>query len=191
MVCWAHRIEEAFGGLVGVGVPARCECGENPAELREGDGDVRSGRHRDALGLRRGSLGRVLVAADPGDDRIDGVGCCDPLRLAELCRQAPGLFCGGNRYAPVGDLRCHISLQGEHARQMPEPSLCSQTLDCLAEERRSDVEGPHGHSCRAQETGGVRVVVNVCCGFTEALEYGWCLSERIGIGLDRKDPEVC
>ena len=155
VVCRTRRIEEAFDGLVGVGVPARAECGEDPTELREGDSDVRPGRHRDAPGPRRGPLGPVLVTADPGDDRVDGVGCCDPLWLAELCREAPGLFCCGNRYAPVGELRCHTSLQREHARQMPEPSLRSKTLDCLAEERRSDIEGPHGHSCRPQKTGGV------------------------------------
>ena len=149
------------------------------------------GWHRDALGPCRGQLGRVVVAADPGDDRIDGVGCCDPLRLAELCREAPGFFCCGYRYAPVGELRCRTSLQREHARQMPEPSLRSQTLDCFAEEHRREIEGSHGHRCRSQETGGVRVVVNLLRGFPEALEYCWCLPERVGIGLDRKDPQVC
>ena len=191
MVGRARGIEEAFGGLVGVGMPACSECGEDPAELREGDSEVRPGRHRDALGPRRGSFGRFLVASDPGDERSDGVGCCDPLRLAEFCRQPPGLFCGGNRHAPVGDLRRHSSLQREHARQMPEPSLGSQAFDRLAQERRRDIEGPRRHRRRPQETGGVRVAVNTCRGFTQTLEYGRRLSEWVGVGLDGQDPEVC
>ncbi|MET7425780.1 hypothetical protein [Dactylosporangium sp. NPDC005555] len=77
VVCRTRRIEEAFGHLVGVGVPARSECGEDPTELREGDGDVCPGRHRDTFGPDRGALSRVRIASDPGDDRIDGVGCCD------------------------------------------------------------------------------------------------------------------
>ncbi len=74
---------------------------------------------------------------------------------------------------------------------MPEPSLRSQALDRLAQERRRDIECPHGHSCRPQVTGGVRVAVNFCRGLPEALDYCWCLPERVGIGLDRKDPQVC
>jgi hypothetical protein len=31
---------------------------------------------------------------------------------------------------------------------MLEPSLRSQVLARLAQERRRDIEGPHGHSCR-------------------------------------------
>ena len=124
------------------------------------------------------------------DTIVDGVGRRDPLRLAELCGQAPGLFRCGNRHAPVGDLRGHISLQREHARQMPEPPLRAQTLDRLAQERRRDIEGPHGHGRRSQISGGVRIAVDVCRGFTETLEYRWCLSERVGIGLDGQDPGV-
>ncbi len=93
-------------------------------------------------------------------------------------------------FAPVGDLRCHMALQREHTWQMPEPSLRSQTLDRPAQECRREIEGPHGHSGRPQKTGGIRVVVNICRGFTEALEYCGRLSERVGIGLDRKDPRV-
>jgi len=100
-------------------VPARSERGEYPAELREGEGHVRPGRHCEAFGPGGGSLGRVLVAADPGDDRIDVVGGRHPMRLAKLGRQPPGLFRGRDRHSPVGDLRRHSSLQGEHARQMP------------------------------------------------------------------------
>jgi len=54
---------------------------------------------------------------------------------------------------------------------MPEPSLHSETLDCLAEERRRDVEGPHGHGCRPQKTGRVRIMMSLLRGFTETLEY--------------------
>jgi hypothetical protein len=106
MVGRAGRIEEAFGGQVGVAVPTCSERGEDPAELREGQGHTRPGRRREAFGPGCGIFGCVLVAADPGDDRIDGVGGRYPVRLAELARQAPGLFGGGDGHSPVSDLRC-------------------------------------------------------------------------------------
>jgi hypothetical protein len=51
-------------------VPVRQIQPLDPAELREGDSEVRPGRHRDALGLRPGSFGRVLVT--PGGRVLPG-----------------------------------------------------------------------------------------------------------------------
>jgi hypothetical protein len=72
--------------------------GDGPAELRECCGQARSGRDGDALGSGRGPLGRLFIAADGGDERVDGVGGRRPVRLAELCRQSPGFFRGGDGY---------------------------------------------------------------------------------------------
>jgi len=196
MVRRARRIKEAFGGLVGVGSPARAERGEDPAELREGDGQVRPGRHRDALGFRGAPLGRGRgrgrgrIAAHPGDDRTNRLRRGHPLRLAQLGRQAPGLFRRGNGHAPVGDVRRHPPLQREHARQVPEPPLPAQTLDRLGQERGRDIERPHRHRGRPQIPGGVRIAVDVGRGGPQPPQDDRRLPERVSIGLDGQDPQV-
>jgi hypothetical protein len=191
MVGRAGRIEEPFGEFVGVGVPARPERGEDPTDLREGDSEVRPGRHRDPLGLCRRPLGRILVTARPGDDRVEGVGCGDPLGLAELCRQAPALLGRRDRDVPVGEPRCRVSLQHKHARQMPEPSFGSEALDGRGEEWQGDVEGAHDHCCRPEKAGRVRVMASIRRGRADALQYRWRLPERVGIGLDGEHAGVC
>jgi hypothetical protein len=44
-------VEEAVRRLIGVGVPARAERGEDPAELREGDQDIGMRGQTDLLGF--------------------------------------------------------------------------------------------------------------------------------------------
>ena len=66
-----------------------------------------------------------------------------------------------------------------------------QALDCLGQKGRREIEGAHRHRGRPQETGGVRVAaVDVGRGLAQAPEYGRGLSERVGVGLNGKDPDV-
>jgi len=68
--------------------------------------------------------------------------------------------------------------------------LRPQALDGLGQKGRREIEGAHRHRGRPQETGSVRVAVDVGRGLAQASEYGWGLPERVGVGLNGKDPDV-
>jgi hypothetical protein len=66
-------IEEALRRGVRVGVPARSQGCHDPAELREGDGDVGARRHGDPFRPGGGLLGCQFIATHPGNERDHGV----------------------------------------------------------------------------------------------------------------------
>ena len=65
-----------------------------------------------------------------------------------------------------------------------------QALDGLGQKGHREIEGAHRHRGRPQEPGGVHVAVDVGRGLAQAPEYGWGLPERVGVGLNGKDPNV-
>ena len=190
VITGAVRIEEALRGRIGVGVAAGSERGQHPAELGQGNHDVRTREHSDSFGLCCCPLGFLFVPAHSGYRREDGVGSRRPLGLTEFRCQASRLLRRRHRDAPVAESRGHAAVQNQHPREMPQPALGAKALDRRAEECHGEVERANDDCCRAQVPRGLRVAVAICRRFPQACQHVGRATERVGVGVDRQHPGV-
>jgi hypothetical protein len=177
-------IEEALREVVRVGVSARPKACHDPAELREGDSDVRAHRHGDPFRLSRGLLGRVLIAAHTSNERDCRIGRSLRLRICELFRQTSGLSRSRDRDIPIGQPRRHIRIEHKYPWQMPKASFVTQGLYRGSQKVDPEIESPHGERRRAEVSCYLGIATALISRRPQARQYFRGMAVWISVGVD-------